>query len=81
MARKFYRNVVSFVVLTEDAPIPDGMSLRRIEAEADSGDWVGGNVEITHVELTGKDAADALYSLGSEPGFFRLDEDGVEEDE
>lgn len=73
---KFYRNTVTFTVLTEDEALSDDLSLETIARECDTGEFVGGDHTIVSTELTGKEAADALYDLGSEPAFFRLDADG-----
>jgi hypothetical protein len=37
--------------------------------------------EISSTPLTGKEAADALTEFGSEPGFFRITEDGNDDDD
>lgn len=74
--RKFYRNTVTFIVLTEDKPLSDDLSLETIAHECVAGEFVGGDYAIVSTELTGKETADALYDLSSEPGFFGLDDDG-----
>lgn len=80
MSRKFYKNVVTITVLTEE-PIEDGTDLDAIHEEISVGGWVGSSVGIVTTELSGKECADALYAVGSEPGFFQLDDNGRSEDE
>ena len=82
MSRKFYRNVVQIVVLTEDEPLGGGVpTLSSIEYEINYGDCVGGELSIDSKQISSKQVADALYDLGSEPGFFQLDDDGNSVDE
>jgi hypothetical protein len=54
------------------------MPLADLGREIDQGEWVGNIEVVAQEELTGKEAADALYAAGSEPGFFQLDDDGRE---
>jgi len=65
--RKFYKTTFELVVLSEEE-LADHVAL--------DGDWVG-NLHVGSVEvLNGKQAAQALMAARSEPGFFRLTEDG-----
>lgn len=77
--RKFYQTEIKVVVLSEE-PIPDTMSLEEIAREAMDGDysfrWVRKPPEV----LNGKQAAKALVQQDSDPGFFRLTDDGEDED-
>jgi hypothetical protein len=74
--RKFFHNIVTIHVLSEDEPLSGDMSLSDIDYAITDGDSVGGGVEIRSEEMTGKEAATRLSAYGSEPGFFQLDEDG-----
>lgn len=74
MSRKFYKTTVTFEVLSEE-PI-NCTDLETLNEQTQGGDWVGHFGETVEVELTAKEAADALYEFGSEPGFFKLDDDG-----
>ncbi len=74
--RKFFRTHIVVEVLSEDSPISPRADLDAIHAAITDGDCVG-QVSIKHVEaLNGPQAARALRRVGSEPGFFRLDERG-----
>ena len=75
MAKKFFLNKFTIVVLSEDAPL-EFDDLADIDYEIDQGDCVGGELEVEVTQLTSKEAADKLYELGSEPGFFQLDDNG-----
>lgn len=72
--RKFYKTIVTFVVLSEE-PI-EGMDLGAISYESDNGDIVRGDLEYDTTEISGITAAEMLYEVGSDPGFFQLDDNG-----
>jgi hypothetical protein len=72
--RKFYKTTFKLVVLSED-PIED-RNFDRVMEECDSGDLVLGSLDASGEMMNGEEAAEALYSAGSEPGFFRLTDDG-----
>jgi hypothetical protein len=81
--RKFFKTTFTVDVLSEE-PIPDWMTLQQVLDEADCGGYVAGvstSEADTRVEkgLNGKEAADALHGLGSQPGFFQLDDEGNDE--
>ena len=73
--RTFYKTTFRVVVLSED-PIPDDLSLRSVLDEADAGAYVANEASQLTKELNGRQAVNALYKFGSEPGFFRLDDKG-----
>jgi hypothetical protein len=78
--RKFYRTIFQVEVLSEE-PYPQDADLSDIEQDTSTGPCVG---EITCTgteELNGKQAADALYAVRSEPGFFHLDDEGNDTEE
>jgi hypothetical protein len=77
--RTYYKTTYTFEVLSEE-PMPDGISLSRLEEETYSGHCVGRFGDFKEEVLTGKQAADALYEFGSQPEFFCLDDEGVHED-
>lgn len=77
--RKFYRTTFKVVVLSEDRST-ENLGLLAISQATDDGDCVGDLSVDTIEELTGPDAATALHELGSEPGFFMLDNDGNDVD-
>lgn len=72
----FFKTVIQVEVLSEDQPVDD-LDLRQIAYEIMDGDCVGASSLISKKELTGKECADELYELGSEPEFFGLDDDGI----
>lgn len=74
--RKFFRNIVTVEVLSEDEPLQDGLSLAAIEESFTTGDCSAGAVNISVTEISGAEAAEGLMAQGSDPEFFRLDEDG-----
>jgi hypothetical protein len=76
--RKFYRTEITFIVLSEE-PIHPAMDMEGIVAECESGGYVADyNITVPDKRetLTGKQMAEALYKAGSDPSFFRLDDDG-----
>lgn len=80
--RKFYRSVVTLEILSE-TPIADRLGEMRLEDiayEITDGDW-SGDWNSEHDELDGPAMAKALQAQGSDPGFFRLTEDGEDDDE
>jgi hypothetical protein len=78
--RAFYKTIVRAEILSEE-PIPAGMTLGDIYEATDTGAYVGSWRNRLQIKLTGKEMANALLRAGSEPGFFRLDSDGVHEDD
>lgn len=72
--KRFYRHTYQVVVLSES---PDHAELASLPGQVEDGpDCLVSFDHVKEEELTGKEAADALYEAGSEPGFFNLDEDG-----
>lgn len=72
--RKFHETIIEVRVLSEE-PFVLG-SLEDMAFAIRDGDCVGSVEEKGRRELDGKQAADALYDVGSEPGFFMLDDGG-----
>lgn len=81
--RKFYRHKVVVEVLSESPVVDDLLAdLETLAYEIDEGDWSGQvEVVLNNEELDGKQMADCLRAQGSDPGFFRLCDDGSEQDE
>ena len=78
--RKFYKTTLRMVVLSEE-PIPPDMTVDEILEEADSGDYVAGASSMEEADrveqvLDGKQIGRELIAIGSEPGFFQLDDEG-----
>lgn len=71
---KFYRTVVKVTVLSEGEPVWD--DLDDLHDLIDKGDCVGMVEQDSCEELSGREMANALYDAASEPGFFRLDDNG-----
>jgi len=74
-SRKFFKQVIVVTVLSEDVPL-EWDDLRDLHYAIDQGDYVGQTDEVSCQELTPKEAAGALYKLGSEASFFQLTDDG-----
>ena len=74
--RKFYKNVITIIVLSEGAPISDEATLAQIEYEFTEGEFSAGPLTIDAVEVSGQEAADILCDQGSQPDFFGLDYEG-----
>lgn len=73
--RKFYKQVIRVEILVEDAPYQP-MALDDVVYEITEGGSSGTVTWEDPIELDGPGAAKALMEQGSDPGFFRLDEDG-----
>ncbi len=73
--RLYFRTLLSVEVLSE-APILPGMDISDIVHEMSDGDYVGSASEMSVEEVDGPTMAQLLTSLGSEPGFFQLDNEG-----
>jgi hypothetical protein len=72
--RKFYKHTYKVVVLSES---PDEDDLYDLADNVNEGPDCLHTWELSETkELTSKEAADALYDAGSEPGFFMLDDEG-----
>lgn len=86
--RKFYKTVVQVTILSEEPYVFDDSEnemsdaqLSAIATDICSGPCVGDIEVVSHnEEKTGKEMADLLTKLGSEPGFFCLTGEG-EDDE
>jgi len=80
--KTIYRTKYTFIVLS-DEPLDKGMSFAEVLEETDSGSylgWVPGSDHsdaVSVIELRGKAAADACYEVGSDPGFFDMDDEGL----
>lgn len=72
--RKFYKTTVTVTVLSEDQPVKFD-DLQELHYEITNGSCVGSYDEAS-VEITAQEAVTGLNELGSEPGFFQLDENG-----
>lgn len=73
--RKFFRTLVRVEVLSEDHPA-EFDDLEDLAYSTNEGPYVGRMLVLKPDRLTGKEAADQLYRMGSEPGFFMLDDNG-----
>lgn len=81
MAKKIYRTVFQFEVLSEE-PI-ESMSLNDIAEATTDGHMSGRFLEnsVNNQELTGLEAARAIEEQGSDTEFFGLDANGEELEE
>jgi hypothetical protein len=75
----FRKSTVTLTVLSQ-ASI-EGWELGTVLRECEEGDCVLASTGFNEQPLTGKEMADALYDAASDPGFFRLDDDGNTVDE
>lgn len=73
--RKFYRNVFTIEVLSED-PINKMVDLDEIHYQITDGEWSGMINHEKQETVDGKQMAELLQKQGSDPGFFRLDDAG-----
>ncbi len=73
--RGFYCTRLTVEVLHEE-PLPDDLSLQELAQEADTGTYSLATYNWRTAVLTAKQAAKALIKQGSDPEFFRLNEDG-----
>lgn len=78
--RKFYRTVYTLEVLSEE-PVPDMASLDDLHYQTQFGEYSGITHRESSEEVGGATMADLLLKQGSEPGFFKLDEQGNDTDE
>jgi len=72
----YFKTIIQVEVLSEGGPVDD-LSLKEIAHEIYEGDCVGASSLISKQELTGKECAEELCQMGSEPEFFGLDDDGI----
>ena len=77
--RKFHRYVFTYEVLSEH-PIPARMGLADMLRETEEGDFNGNLLESHNEIIDGETAARLLLESGSDPCFFRLTEDGEDDD-
>lgn len=75
--RKFYKRTIVLEILSEE-PLSGDESLEILHYKITEGDCSGRRVSSNQEVIDGKQAADALYSHGSEPAFFMLDDEGNE---
>lgn len=74
--RKFYRNVVSFVVLSEGEPVSGGISPATLAFELDNGGLQGENATVNSRKITPRQAVETLRKLGLDAFAFDLDDNG-----
>lgn len=77
--RKFYKTVYKFVVLSEE-PI-DNMELSDVLNETDNGGMVGHIETLMTRPIGAQKAVRELKDAGSQPEFFRLNNNGEDEEE
>ncbi len=73
--RKFFKTVLTVEVLSDESPL-EWDSLADVSYAITDGDCSGKITNEAVTKLSGPEAAKALQDQGSEPEFFRLDEDG-----
>lgn len=79
MPRKFYKTVYTIVVLSEDKPIADDITLTDLEYLITSGPC-SGQVEVTEVvEVDGPTMRELLHEQGSSAEFFMIEEEDAAE--
>lgn len=82
-APKYFRTLLTVEIISEGEPAPETMDLESLHYEITSGQYSGQLLAYTSVELTPRQAVDALESQGSDPSFFNslaeIDEDGCAE--
>jgi hypothetical protein len=71
----FFKTVIQIEILSEGGPVDD-LSLKEIAHEIYEGECVGTFEIVSVKEISGKECADGLHEMGSEPDFFCLDDDG-----
>lgn len=74
-AHKFYKTQYLIEVLSEE-PIRGDVNLKDIEYMITEGDCSGDVRTFGSVEISGAEAAKLLKRQGSDPSFFRIDENG-----
>ncbi len=77
--RKFYKTRIVVEVLSEE-PLSEDQELDSVHWGITNGDWSGTVKWSPPKVLNGAQAARALRSQGSDPGFFRLDDKGGDEE-
>jgi len=77
--REFYRTSITVDVLSEE-PIGSNWSLVDIAQGMIQGDFSGIWRKAPAVTVTSTEAISILRDQGAEPGFFRLTEDGEDEE-
>lgn len=71
----YYETIFTFKVYS-DRPINPDMELGDIVSECVDGDMVGSTEVREERQITSQQMAQKLYEVGSDPGFFELDDDG-----
>lgn len=78
--RKFFKTTITVVVLSEDEPLQDGLPLDQVAYLIEEGDC-SGETHFESVEISAKEAAQALIGQGSDPELFRLSDEGEDLDD
>jgi hypothetical protein len=73
--RRFYKQIFTVTVLSEDSPVDESIGLSDLGAYITDGDGSGQITCVTE-EIDAPTAAALLLDQGSEPEFFMLTEDG-----
>lgn len=75
MSREFYRTIIHVEVLSEEPYVFDG-NLCDVAADISTGDCSGVARKVQEEKCKGARMAQLLIAQGSDPEFFRLDENG-----
>lgn len=76
MKKTIFRSFITLEVVSE-TPISNGISLSEIAQQCENGDYSGiSDWKITNEPIVGVEAAEKLKEMGSDPEFFRMDENG-----
>ena len=73
--RKFFKQIVHILILSEDAPLHHS-SLSDIDYAITYGPCSGSVEEVERTEIDRKEAVELLKFQGTDPEFFLLDENG-----
>lgn len=75
LSTEFHRTVLNVVVLTDDGPVRDDITLAEIANEIDGGNYTGLWTETRSESLTADQMRVAVKLVGIDPGLFGLDDD------
>ena len=79
-SRTFYKTTFVGEILSEN-PLPDSMDLKDALEEAENGSYSGDVKSQDSVQVNGKDMAKLLTDQRSDPAFFKLTENGEDDEE
>lgn len=68
--QKVFKTTITYVVLSEERPVDEGLTMGRIAEECASGSFIGGFTDFKTEELPPEAVTSELKAIGNDGTFF-----------